>query len=394
MKQSVAIKILDQTSLETAQKYWIELEKRVENVPLVCTWDWVSTWIKHFGDIVPYWFCVGFVDDNVVGIAMVTNETTRWLPFPVNAYHLGTQGEPLKDWIHMVNNNVLTLEPYYEEYVRSLTTTIMENFTWEEFLFDDTDKDFSETVLKHISGRNMSIHRVVESCYFVNLKKIRDEKKTVMESFTRDTRYQIKRNLKEFNDLTVEYAETLHQAVSIFKELRELQEASFQKKGKRSPFLSERFTKFHTETIKKLLPKQNVILFRVRSKKFGTLGCFYLFRDNDIAFGYLCGLQDFSSYPIQTINPKRLKPGFVLHALCMEACLKRGVNEYNFSVGNEPYKKEFATEIREMVTLKLQKNMKAKIRETLFETYIRIEEERRFSALLKPIYGVYRILNR
>lgn len=390
----IHIKVLKKHSFKDAQKYWNLLEKKVDNVPLVCTWEWVATWIEHFGDIVDYTFFVGFDGDKVVGITLITKEATRWLPVPVNAYHLGTQGEPLRDWIHMVNNNILALDSYYGEYIQALTAVVMDTFNWEELLIEDANPVFAEEFKKSLRKYNIPTREVIETCHIVNLDRIRKSNKTVLEYLSADTRYQIKRNLKEFQELDVEYAETLPQAISILDELIVLQKESFQKKGRRSPFASSRFTKFQYAILKKRFSKGNIILFRVRSKRLGTVGCFSLYNDNKTAFGYLCGLRDYSTLEINTINPKRLKPGFVMHALCMQECLERGINEYNFSIGNEPYKKEFTSETKKLVTLKLQKSLKAKVRESLFETYIKIEEQRKFNAVLKPFYAVYVLLNR
>lgn len=135
------------------------------------------------------------------------------------------------------------------------------------------------------------------------------------------------------------------------------------------------------------------MLYRVRSKRLGTIGCFYLFIDNGIAFGYIAGLNDFSQIDITTINRKRLKPGFVMHALCMQTCLEAGFDEYNFSVGNELYKNELTQATKTLTTLKIPKSLKSQMRETMFETYIKADESRKFKLLLKPIYSAYRILN-
>jgi hypothetical protein len=388
------IRILGPEDIRQAERYWKALEKRVTTVPLVCTWGWVSTWIECYGDIVPYSFCVGFMNEQAVGITLITKEVKRYLPFPVNAYHLGTQGEPLKDWIHMVNNNVLAVETEYQAFIDTLAETLMKHYTWEEFLVDDANPFFSSALKKTLTHYRFTVKECIQASNIVDLAFLRRTGKTVMENFSHDTRYQIRRNLKEFEGLEVEYAETLSQAESILYELITLHQEAFRKKGKRGSFSSQRFTAFHKALLRKMFPTGSIILFRARSKRLGTIGCFYLFNDNGTAFGYLAGLTDFSDIEIETINSKRLKPGFVMHALCMQACLEHGINEYNFSVGNEPYKDELASDYRSLVTLKIQKSYKSKLREAMFEAYIRADEQRKYRPLLKPVYGLYRLLNK
>jgi hypothetical protein len=390
----VAIRVIGREDIREAEKVWKQLETQVTEIPLVCRWEWVSTWITHFGDIVDYWFCVGYVHDKPVGITIITKESKRYLPFPVNAYHLGTQGEPLKDWIHMVNNNVLAQEIYYQQYVENLAEALITHFSWEQFLVNDADPRFANAIKKALTRMKLPMRELVQTCNTVDLEALRKTGKTVMQNFSHDTRYQIRRNLKEFEGLEIDYAESLKQAETILNELITLHQDSFRKRGKRGAFTSERFTRFHKALLKKMFHTGAIILFRAKSKRLGTIGCFYLFNDNGIAFGYLAGLTDFSEIEITTINKKRLKPGFVMHALCMQECLDRGLQEYHFSVGNEPYKDELTSDYRSLVTLKVQKSYKAKFRETMFEAYIRAEEQRKFQLLLKPVYGVYLLLNK
>lgn len=392
-ESEITIRVLTKHDIVAAEAYWKELEGQKAYTPLVCRWDWVSTWLGIYGDLVTYWFCVGFRDNTVVGITLITKEAARWIPVPVNAYHLGTQGEPLKDWVHMVNNDVLALDGEYDRFIRALTTVMAEKFSWEEFLIEDAHPEFAKKLSASLTASQLKVKEVLQVCNYVDLQSLRERNMTAMEHFSSDTRYQIKRNLKEFGELDIEYAEKIPQALSIFEELITLHQSTMQKKGKRGSFSSERFTAFHRNIIANMFHSGSIILFRVKSSRLGTIGCFYLFVDNGTAFGYLGGLNDFSNIGIKTINSKRLKPGFVMHALCMQACLDRGITEYNFSVGNELYKNELAKDVKTLVTLKVLKSLKSKMRESMFETYIKADEQKQFRLLLKPIYSAYRVLN-
>lgn len=390
MQKVITTKVLTQGALPEAEGIWKEIELATPNVPLVCSWNVVSTWIATYADILTYWFVVGYDGNNPIGITLVTKETKRWIPVPVNAYHLGTQGEPLKDWIHMVNNNILVIPDYRAAFIQALTKTLLTEFSWEAFLIEDADTPFADAMFKELKKSSLTIRRVTETCHYINVKELRDAGKTAMDAFSKDTRYQIRRSLKEFENLTVEEATTAKEALDIFTELQKLHQDSLIKKGKRGSYSSKRFTAFHTNLIEKYFDPATMLFFRVKSDKFGTLGCFYLLIDNGVAFGYSSGMNDFTNLELTSINKKRLKPGFVMHALCLQACLNRGVNEYNFSTGSEGYKQELTSERGTLTTLKIQRSLKSKLREALMESYLKAEEQQQFRMVIKPLYTVYK----
>lgn len=390
--KNMIIEIEPASSKDSVEEIWKEIEKHVENPPLVATWDVVSTWIDQFNDILSYWFVIGYDGEKPVGITIVSKEVTRWIPVPVNAYHLGTQGEPLKDWIHMVNNNVLVQAEYRDAFLTELGKSLINSFSWEAFLIEDADTSFANK-LKSSLPKDINLRTVTEQCHYIDLEALRKEKKSAMDSFSKETRYQIRRSMKEFGNLTIEDAKTIDEAQAIFTELQVLHQESLKKKGRRGSYSSHKFANFHNELIKKRFEKGSMMFFRVTSDRLGTLGCFYLMIDNGTAFGYSSGMNDFTDRELASINKKRLKPGFVMHALCLQACLDRGINEYNFSTGSEGYKHELAPQTKTLTTLKMQRSMKSKLREAIIESYLKAEEKQQFKAILKPLYKAYRLFN-
>src|SRR4051794_24238527 len=95
------ISILTKHDVEGAGQIWTALENEVNPTSITCRWDLIETWLELYADVVDYWFAVGSVNDDVVGITLVTKETHRLLPLPVAAYHLGTNGEPFSDAVQI-----------------------------------------------------------------------------------------------------------------------------------------------------------------------------------------------------------------------------------------------------------------------------------------------------
>ena len=110
--------------------------------------------------------------------------------------------------------------------------------------------------------------------------------------------------------------------------------------GQPGAFASARFAGFHRSLIPRLLPGGSVFLFRVRAGG-KTVGCLYNFVERRRVLFYQSGLAAFED--------RRISPGFTTFALCMEACLQRGLLEYNFLADDSQYKRELSTAGQELV---------------------------------------------
>jgi hypothetical protein len=84
------------------------------------------------------------------------------------------------------------------------------------------------------------------------------------------------------------------------------------------------------------------MLVRVSSEA-GTIGCIYNLVQGREVLSYQMGLMD-------AADPK-VKPGFVAHWACMQACFERGLEEYNLLPEPTGYKLELANCEREMISL-------------------------------------------
>jgi CelD/BcsL family acetyltransferase involved in cellulose biosynthesis len=110
--------------------------------------------------------------------------------------------------------------------------------------------------------------------------------------------------------------------------------------GQPGSFASERFTALHRDLIRRLLPKQAVVLFRARASG-GTVGCVYGFVERGRMFMYQTGFRAFGD--------KGISPGRVVQARCMQECLDRGLCAYDFLAGDWDYKRELSTSENQLV---------------------------------------------
>lgn len=377
--------IYEKQSLSFIEPLWKQLEQEVDQVGLSCKWDWIQAWLHNYGDVIDYWFVVGTVHSTVCGIALITKETNRPLPIPVKSFHIGTNGEPYQDMVRMVNNRILVKKEYKNHFISGIIESVFSHFRWEEIVFDLYNEQEADEIKTVLSTKNIHLTVDAEPCWLFDLDEPRKYNSDVLKQYSHSTRYAIRKTLFALdNNVTIEWAETVDQAQDILDELIVLYNKKWQRKGAKGMFASKRFLSFQKEIITKFLPTGNVILFRVKNPKLGTIGCLYLLVDNGVAYGYQIGLDDFEDLQFPTINRKHFKPGFLLHYLCTEECLKRGLKAYNFSTGYYPYKKVLTNKEDSVVTLYIRRYIKPFLRENIMKFHYKLIHNKTATTLLRP----------
>jgi hypothetical protein len=371
------------------ENIWNSLQKQISVSSITSDWIWVKTWLETYSDLVPAEFFVGMQKSVPCGIALVAKQVGRTLPFPVVSYQIGTAGEPIKDRIHMLGNTVLSPPEHKEEFINLLTKKIFTLLSPEEL----TLEFFNEEDIRYFNnaGERLGIkyNNTEEEAY--SFKQENNQKDNhLIESFSSGTRYKIRRSLKELGKVETETANNLNQAEDIFRELKKLHQLTWEKRGKRGMFASRRYEKFHRKMIKHYLDQGKVMLFRIKSEKLGTVGCVYLFVQNDVALMYQSGFNDFAN--IKGVNSGRIKHGLVCHYLCMRECFKKGMKEYNFGPAEYRYKQELTNSRNIIYSLSLRRSIKPYIRDRLWNTYIKAENNSLAKPFIQPLYTLYKQL--
>lgn len=389
------LQILVKNDLEQARHIWQQLEDEVVDITLASTWVWIQTWIDVYGDFIPFQFIVAKEGGKPCGVAFITKETGRLLPFPVKSYSIGTGGEPLKERTHMLNKSILALPTHKDRFIELLVETITSTYSWEELTLDFYRPEDLRKFLAVFDNKKMKYNVIGETEFIRDLKQIRESGKGVMDSLASNTKYKISRSLKGFgDDVTVEYAKTVEQAIEIYDEMTVLHQQVWESRGKRGMFESKRFTRFHREIITKLFPTGAAAMLRVTSKKFGTIGCVYLLIENRDAMLYQTGFSTFEGVVFENnTNKNKIKPGLVSHAFCMEICMKElGVDIYNFGPAEYQYKAELTDKQRETSRVNVHNSIKPRLRDALWEVYVKADQNKTAKTILQPFYAIYKKL--
>lgn len=336
-QHEVVIELLELRDEPLVALLWQALEQREGAGGLACSWTWTSTWIRHFGDLVNARFAVGRRAGTVIGLALLTIGRGRWGgPLALRKLHVGTAGEPLTDTIWVEYNRVLAADADKSAFATALVNTAHALPNWDEFVLAGFAPEEAEPFLRVTSA--FKVRRAASPTF--DLRAARLAGGDALGSLKASTRQRIRRSLRGFGAVETEWAETAEHALAIFDDLVVLHQQRWTAAGKAGAFASPRFTAFHRDLIPQLMAEDAVILFRVRSAG-GVVGCLYSFIEHENVLFYQGGLATFSD--------NKLKPGLVAHMLCMQHCIERGLNEYNFLAGEDRYKQELATFERHLI---------------------------------------------
>jgi hypothetical protein len=337
MNRRVSIRWLDSTERAVAGRIWEELENRLTNTAFASSWDWTGAWLEQYGDIVPHRFALAEVEDAARGIVLVTEGSHRRSPFNVRTVHLGTAGEPQDEGVFVVSNRVLVEPEHRAGFASALMTEIRGARGWHELKLDRFAPEEAAPFLA--AEPTLEAKQLV--CRVMDLRDAEAAEGGVLGALRSRTRNKVRRSLKGLGEVKTELAKTPGQALDVLDELIDLHQRRWNNVGEPGAFASPRVVAFHRELVPRLMSKEAAILVRVRAEG-GTVGCRYGFVEDGRMLGYQTGLA--------TYDDNRISPGFVTHVCCMQACLERGLMEYDFSVGDSSYKRELSTTTRELVT--------------------------------------------
>ena len=299
---------------------------------LVRGWDWTGAWLRAYGDAVPHRFAIGRRGEEVVGAALIASgRSSARADLGLRLLHVGTAGEPEAEGVFGEYDGVLAAAGERDAFAAALVERLLAERGWDELRIDGFE--LAEARAFGAAAPALEIGEVVSP--WTDLAAIRAADGDVVAALAKGPRGRIRRSLRALGEVTGEWAETPAAARAIFDELVELHQARWHAAGEPGAFASPRALGFHRDLIEALAPSGRVVLYRA-SAGGETVGCLYGMVDRGRLLFYQGGLAD-------SVDSK-VKPGLVAHALCMQECLERGIDAYDFLAGDARYKRELATE--------------------------------------------------
>jgi len=314
-----------------ALQLWAELEQRIGHLGLPCSADWTEAWLSAYGDLVPHTFLLARDSETstLQGICLICEGVGhKEGPIGIRTLHVGPAGEPDSESV-CVEYNRLLVAPEFEGAFTKLIVEHLESRSG----FDQWNIDGIATAkLAAFHQHESNLQLRVEPAYGFDYAKAKAEKTNVLAQFKSATRRKVKRSLEAWDDLSVEWASTLNEAVDAFNEMVELHQTRWTSVGKPGSYSSKRFTAFHEDLLSKLVPQGRTAFVRVRSGR-ETIGIVQLFIEHRRALLYQCGW---------SVGDKTRSPGVVVDYLAMEECLKQGLDAYDFLAFATQHKRSLA----------------------------------------------------
>lgn len=280
----------------------------------------------------------------LVGVCLITEGVDQKDgPLPIRTLHVGTAGEPDGDSV-CVEYNRLLVDPCFEfEFASQIVDYLESQPGFDQWNLDGfAAADFSAFLsddLQAESRSNASLELSREPTHWFNLKKTRDDGKNILSALKSAPRRKVKRSFDAYEEVKVDFSETLDQAAEIFGELMELHQARWNSVGKPGSYSSERFVQFHERLLSRLVPQEKMAFIRVRTGAT-TLGCVQLFIEHGRVLLYQCGWS-----PTEGTR----SPGVVLDYVAMKECFERGYDAYDFLAFATQHKRHLSNECHDMV---------------------------------------------
>lgn len=326
----LTLEICNPDQRATVMTHWQELEQTLASMAIACSFDWVDTWLNHYGDQIPHQFVIARRGSEVRAVLLLTGDLAdrkSWLP--VNTWHFGTAGEFDGDSVCIEYNDWLCAPEEKESVLHALLTHSDRRLAGDRWRFDGfANIDLPDTVTTHNGW-----HCDRRDAHYLDLRAIRESGKELITFFGDSTRKHIRQNLRDYGRVELEWTDTPTAAHAAFDEQIALHQARWNAVGEPGCYQSQRFTAFHRELIDRLVPAGLMTIVRVRSGGH-TLGCSQLLVDRGRVLVYQGG---------RIANIGRQSPGLITDYECMRESLRRGYDAFDFMAGDSLHKQRLTT---------------------------------------------------
>lgn len=346
--------------IQALQDLWLDLEAR-GNTSFFISWSWIGRWLRDLPDGLEPMLLMAEQDGKAVGLGVLVRRTIRRHGlFISRGLFLNAAGDPYLDELTIEHNGLLVDKSLEREAKQSCLDFLVEYCpAWDEFFLDGIGKPEAYQQAESHGFRLLTRNR--RRCYFINLEKLREEGKDYLSVLSSNTRYQVRRSIKEYGGeevLRLEVAETPKQAREFLEELKRLHQIYWNSKGQPGSFANKFFNGFHNDLVQDCIGRAEVQLIQVRANA-RVLGYLYNFVKNGRVYNYQSGFD----YSITTRNHH---PGLVCHYLAVEYNRRLGNRVYDLLAGDGQYKRSLGTDFTEMWWLVVQRDcVKFRIEERL-----------------------------
>jgi len=346
-------RVATEAALLDLRDEWTALLARTARAELPLTWEWMHTWWTVFGDESRQLLVLAVRDGaRLVGLAPLQLHTVvlrAWLP-AVRRLELLATGEPDADAICSDHLGVLAERGREREVARQLVVYLRDELAgaWDEVHLDALDGDALGTAEMESALRDAGLAPTrlrLDACPYLPLPASWEEVQNRLDTRTRGELRRGTRRLSEHGRPELRLVTAPAELPGAFDALVALHGRRRADKGTTGAFASPAFTAFH----RRLLP----LALRAGWLELRTLAlggrpavARYNFRFAGRVLYYQGGM-DAAAAP-------GISLGLVMDAHCIRQAVEDGHREYDFLRGDEPYKRRWTGEARELVALRVE----------------------------------------
>jgi len=323
----------------------------LQNSSYFLSWGWIENWITSLPKDVSLQLAVILEgDDQLATFFVGKSQVDKKRIFKSRGLFLNTTGITEYDDTLWIEYNSIFLKNSVNLSIDDIVSTVADD--WDELFLPALDGNvFPGDSLKQYEGNHYKvlIEKEIPS-YYVDLSLVRKKDGDYTSILSANTRMQIKQSYRGYNSkgkIAVEIARSIERAIEIWDEMKQLHYDTWEKRGNKSNFITKYSEEFHKNLIRKRYAQGEIQLLRVTCGE-KVIGCLYNFVYKGHVFFYQSGL----NYE----TDKHLRPGFICHAEAIKINAMLNHSTYDFLGGLERYKASLATNKRELIWARVQKN--------------------------------------
>lgn len=327
---------------DTCLRFLRDLPALTQHSPFISlSWyaSWLTTTENHL-HAVSFWRNQQLVGFTTLGVS----RQKRWLPWLTIA-HQNQTGIAALDQVWVEDNHILCAAEDHSDCVNALLALVFSELNVATLAIsmasDETDW------LTMAARRGITVTRQEHAAYRTHLSPITNWD-SVLSKLSKNTRYQLRRAWKHTTrtrgTLTVEAAGSAEERLQYLNALANWHKERWQHTREGSGFSNPAFVQHHQHLLTHY-PNQTAIL-RVKAGET-TLGYCYYLLCNTTAYFYCSGI----NYSLEDVQ--LLKPGYLVHVMCIMHFAERNFSDYDYLAGDSQYKRSLSDQSYSMYNLEL-----------------------------------------
>lgn len=333
------LRVTEFNEFETLKDRWNHtLYESLDN-NVFSTWEWLSTWWKHFEERKRLTILAIEDRNEIQAIAPFVYSKLNFLRFG-SLKKISFVGYPQSDYATLI------LKEKKERYLELFFNYLNDHIDWDYLdLQDIPETDASTDLLRRILKKQFkhSEEKVCNVCPYLPLpssvdifmKGLGQNKRRNLRRYLRKLKKEYRVEFKKYDDIG-----SVEEAMKTFFRLHQTR---WKSKGEPGAFNDPTFRDFHIDVAS---------LFATK----GWLGLYFLTANNEpisAEYNFEYNHKSYNYLPGWDAEYSRYRVGSLTQICAIENCINRGLKEYDMMRGNEPYKSEWTNFAR--------KNLEARV---------------------------------